>query len=239
MGQLRAARRRQVSDGRARPRLLPWGRARAGPRLPVSRGRRRARNASRPARGDAGNRAWLGRHEAVAAARRRAGGPRPDADRAHHRCAARETARHRRRVRAGEDHGKHRARHPQGVAGGTAAPLSAIAHAESDRAPDHRFAGAKAGGQARAPRTLSRAVRNPRHLGQARRQCARGAAVRSGVDSVAPPDADGRKPDPAVQAAGAAEGARQGRRIQGRARARGWRGYDGRRHRGMVRAARD
>ena len=51
-------------------------------------------------------------------------------------------------------------------------------------------------------------------------------------------DADGRQPDPRVRPAGAPEVARQGRRFQGRARARRRRRHDGRRHRGVVRAAR-
>ena len=47
-----------------------------------------------------GHRARLGRDEAPAAARRRAGGARPHADRPHDRRAPREAARHRRRMRA-------------------------------------------------------------------------------------------------------------------------------------------
>ncbi len=50
--------------------------------------------------------------------------------------------------------------------------------------------------------------------------------------------ADRGEPDPRVQAAGAAESARQGGRVQGLARARGRRRHDGWRHRGVVRAAR-
>ena len=101
---------------RARPRLLPGRRAGARARLPLSRRRRRAGNAAGPARSDAGDRARVGRHEAPAAARGRAGGARSDADRPHDRRAARQAARHRRRMRAGADHGEHGARHPQGAA---------------------------------------------------------------------------------------------------------------------------
>ena len=46
------------------------------------------------------------------------------------------------------------------------------------------------------------------------------------------------QPDPHLQAAGAPEGPRQGRRLQGEARARDRRRHDGRRHRRLVRAAR-
>ena len=71
----------EVSDGRADPRLLPGRRTGARARLPLSRGRRRAGNASRATRGDARDRARVGRHEAVAAIRRRAGGARSHVDR--------------------------------------------------------------------------------------------------------------------------------------------------------------
>ena len=102
---------------RADSRLLPGRRAGAGARLPLPRRRRRAGHPPGPARGDAGDRARLGRHQAAAAACRRAGGARPDADRPHDRCAQGEAARHRRRMRAGADHGEHRARHPERAAG--------------------------------------------------------------------------------------------------------------------------
>ena len=102
----------------------------------------------------------------------------------------------------------------------------------------HRRAGAEAGREARAARALSRALRDPRPLGQARRQRARRPAVGSRVGPVAAQDADRREPDPRVPAAGAAEVARQGRRLPGGARARRRRRHDGRRHRRVVRAAR-
>ena len=96
----------------------------------------------------------------------------------------------------------------------------------------------EAGGQARAARSLPGAVRDPRAVGEVRRQRAAARRRRSGVDSVAAEDADRVQPHPRVPAAGAVEEPRQGRRIQGRARARGGRRHDGRRHRRVVRAAR-
>ena len=126
----------ELSDARAGPRLLPGRRPRAGARVPLSRRRRRAGHAARPARSDARHRARLGRHEAAAAARRRAGGARPAAHRQDDRCAPREEARHRRRMRAAADHGEHRARRADGAAAAAHAAVSAVADAESARARD-------------------------------------------------------------------------------------------------------
>ncbi len=167
----------RVSDARADPRLLPGRRAGAGARVPLSRRRRRAGHAARPARGDARHRAGLGRHEAAAAACRRAGGARPAADRQDDRRAAREEA------RASPTNACRRGswRTPRAASCAAAPPprrlgVSAVADAESAGATIDRGAGAKAGREARAPRTLSGAVCDPRAVDEARRQRARGAA---------------------------------------------------------------
>ncbi len=238
LGRVRAPRRGALPDARARPRLLPGRRDGAGARLPLSRRRRRAGDAARPARGDAGHRPRLGRHQAAAAADRRAGGARPAAHRQDDRREAREAARHRRRMRAGADHGEHGARRAGGAAAAARPGLLAVGDAQPAGAPVHRRAGAEAGGEARAPRALPGAVRDPRALRQVRRQRAAAAAQRSGVDRQPGPHADRGQPDPRVRPAGAAEGAGQGRRLQGGARARGRRRHHGRRHRRVVRAAR-
>ena len=75
-------------------------------------------------------------------------------------------------------------------------------------------------------------------LRQVRWQCARRARVGPGVGPALLRKPDGGEPHPRVQAAGAPEEPRQGRRLQGRARARRRRRHHGRRHRRMVRAAR-
>jgi hypothetical protein len=62
---------------------------------------RRAGHAAGSAGSDARHRAGLGRHQAAAAPRRRAGGARPAAHRQDHRCAPRQETGHRRRMRAG------------------------------------------------------------------------------------------------------------------------------------------
>ncbi len=125
LGHLRAPCQRHLPDARPGARLLPGRRARAGARVSLSRRRRRARHPIGPARSDAGHRPGLGRHEAPAPADGRAGRARPDADGPHGRRAPGETARHRRRMRAGADHGKHRAWHPQDAARATTTRLSA------------------------------------------------------------------------------------------------------------------
>ncbi len=238
LGHVRAAGRGALSDGRADPRLLPGRRPRAGTRVPVSHRRRRSRHASRIAGSDAGHRARVGRHPPSAAIDRRARGVRPVAHRPDHRRAQGETPRDRRRMRAGADHGECGARRAVGKAGAALAALPAVADPQSTGAPDHRGAGAQGGGAARAPRALSGAVRHSRAVGEVRRQRARRTGVRPGVDSGAARGADGGQSDPRVRAAGALEVARQGRRFQGRARARRRCRDDGRRHRGMVRVAR-
>ena len=60
--------------------------------------------------------------------------------------------------------------------------LGARAYAEPAGASARRRAGAKAGRRTRAPRALPGALRDPRHLGEARRRRARRARVRSGLD---------------------------------------------------------
>ena len=92
---------------------------------------------------------------------------------------------------------------------------AARAHAQSDRAPLHRGAGGKAGGQARAPRPLSGALRDPRALHEVRRQRPVAASVGSGVDPFAARDAYRLQPDPRLPPAGAPEGSRQGGRVEG------------------------
>ncbi len=84
---------RPVPDTGAGARLLPGRRTRIGACVPLSRGRRRARDAAGLARGDAGHRSRLGRHQATATAGGRARGPRHAADGQDDRCAAREEAR--------------------------------------------------------------------------------------------------------------------------------------------------
>ncbi len=95
------------------------------------------------------------------------------------------------------------------------AAAAVVADAQPAAAPAHRRAGAQAGRSPRAARALPGAVRDPRHLGQARRRRARGTALRSGLDRAPAPDADGDEPDPRIPPAGAPEGVRQGRRVQG------------------------
>ena len=190
----------RVPDPGARSRFLPGRRARAGARMPLPRRRRRARDAARTARSDARHRPGMGRHQAAAAAGRRAGRARPAAHRQDHRRAPREEAGHRRRMRAGADHGQHRARRVARIAATALAALPAVADAESARAPAHCGAGCQAGREARAPRTLSGAVRGARSLGQVRRRRAQGTRDGSGFDSLAVPLADDRQPDPRVQA---------------------------------------
>ena len=166
LGYVRASRRRPLSDCRAHPRLLPGRRAGARARVPLSRRRRRTRHATRPARSHARDRAGLGRDEAPAAIGRCAGGARHDADRTHDRRPPREATRDCRRVRAAADHGQRRARHPQGAPSPTPAAVSALADAEPAGAARDRGKGQTRSRQARAPRALSRALRDPRHLGR-------------------------------------------------------------------------
>ena len=66
------------------------------------------------------------------------------------------------------------------------AAASAVADAAGPLRPHHRRAGDEAGREARAPRALSGALRDPRALAQVRRRCASPPpAIRSGVDRVA------------------------------------------------------
>ena len=120
-----------------------------------------------------------------------------------------------------------------------AARLSAVADAESAGAARHRRAGAKAGREARAAAsTIRRPTRSSTSGPDTTAMRSPCRPSRSGVDPVAPEDADRRQPDPRLRLAGAVEVPRQGRELQGGARARRRRRNDGRRHRGVVRAAR-
>ena len=99
-------------------------------------------------------------------------------------------------------------------------------------------AGKKAGGEARAPRALPGALRDPRRVGEVRRRPVRGAggSVLLPRCAVRPPDH--AQPDPHLLPAGAHEGPGQGCGLQGAARACHRRRRDGRRHRRGMRDAR-
>ena len=169
---------------------------------------------------------------------RRARCARPAPHRQDDRRAPREEAGHRRRVRSGADHGRDGARRAARAAAAAFAQVPAVADAEPARAAVHRGVGREEGRTARAPRTLSGAVRGARPVGEIRRQRAGGARLRSRVDPCAVPLADRGQPHSRVPPAGAAEEPGQGRRVPRGACARRRCGHDGRRHRGVVRVAR-
>ncbi len=94
----------------------------------------------------------LGRHQAAAAADRRARGARPAADRQDDRRAQGEAARARRRVRARAHHGEHGARRAARTPPPRDAALSAVADAAAAGAARHRRAGAQSRSRKRARR---------------------------------------------------------------------------------------
>ena len=90
---------------------------------------------------------------------------------------------HRRRVRSGADHGRHGARRAARAAAAALAQVPVVVDAEPARAPVHRGIGREESRAARAPRALPGAVCGARPVGEIRRQRARRAGVRSGVDT--------------------------------------------------------
>ena len=217
LGYVRAAGASPVPDARARARLLPGRRTRAGARVPLSRRRRRARNAAGLARSDARHRPRLGRHQAAAAAGRRARGARHAADRQDDRRAAREEARASptsafpSRIMDNTARGVLRALPPPRT---LPFPLSLTLNPLA-----RRFIAAQATKQV-AQRARREHYPAPyaildlwvKYDGDALAV----PASRSGLDPVAVPVADHRQPAPRIQAAGAAEGPRQGGRLHAR-----------------------
>ncbi len=231
----RPAGKSRHADHRRGARLLPRRRLRDRARLQVSH--RHRRRTLRLSGGDARVASGPRRHGSLHPPDQSAAGDDLDADRPHHRCAARQGAGRGRcgdaraaRAQRRAGRGQRQARSRQAGCAveapvcGTTAQRACDAHAEGS-------------GQGRAGRTLSRALRADRPVGRARRR-PRGDAV-GGAGLVRPVDgdADGAEPHPRVLPARADEVARR-RRQRHQACACDRRRRDGRRHRRLVRAAR-
>ncbi len=229
------ARESRHADDRRRARLLPRRRLRDRARLQISH--RHRRRALRLPGGDARPASGARRHCPLHAPDQSDGSDDADADRPHHRCAARQIARRR---RCG-DAGAPRPQRGEGCRQRQACARKARAAVEG---PVGRAgaqlpcdADAERGGQGRAGRALSRALRPDRPLGRARRRPPGDAVGGAGVVRPADGDADGAKPDPRLLPARADEEARR-RDKRHQACACDRRGRHGRRHRGLVRARR-
>ena len=178
MGRVQPDRRGGVSDAGLGTRILPRRWHGIGARLQVPGG-----DKTRPA-----TRLWPARRvmlgivpgwggiQASAASGGRARSAGSPAFGQNRRCATREEAGHRRRMRSGARHGQRSTRDMLAVAlpPPRRAPAAAGAHApDADVASLDRGAGAQASCQARAARTLSCALRHSRHMGEIRRGRAR------------------------------------------------------------------
>ena len=210
-----------------------------GARVPLSRRRARSVDANWSARGQARPASRMGRYRAPAAPDRCAGRARADADRPLGVGGKRKGARPRRRACiAGSAHRNREGMDPPSEAAADHAATHCVGNEHLAGAPDHRADDPQADRRESAARTLSGAIRADRSLAPRRTEHRAAPQARSALDGETRRYTDMPESDPRVLPARAIERPWQRHRFRHPARARRRSRRDGRRHRGMVRAAR-